>query len=117
LRPARDRRQRASRGLRRENSVHSGLAIFVVWPLTVALTAPSNSEQERAYLVIEETTSPNGQCAVAWTLPKGPQIDCEKFRSGELSSDYLPDLDDPKSDIQVKDNLIELKSGRKLAIR
>ena len=50
----------------------AGLPIFVVWPLTVAVPASSNSEQERAYLVIEETTSPNGQCAVAWTLPERP---------------------------------------------
>ena len=92
-----------------------GLAVFVVWPLTVALSAPPNSEPERPYLVIEETTSPNGQYAVAWTLPKGPQIDWEKFRSGERGSDYLPDLDSPQSDIEVEDNLIELKSGRKLA--
>jgi hypothetical protein len=93
----------------------AGLAVFVVWPLTVALTAAPNSEPERPYLVIEETTSPNGQYAVAWTLPKGPQIDWEKFRSGERGSDYLPDLDSPQSDIEVDDNLIELKSGRKLA--
>jgi hypothetical protein len=74
-----------------------------------------NAEPERRYLVISETTSPNGDYAVAWTLPKGPQIDWEKFRSGERSSDYLPDLDNHKSDIEVEDNLIELKSGRKLA--
>jgi hypothetical protein len=91
------------------------LAVFVIWPLTVAPSAPANSEQERPYLVIEETTSPNGQYAVAWTLPKGPQIDWEKFRNGERGSDFLPDLDNPKSDIEVEDNLIELKSGRKLA--
>lgn len=91
------------------------LAVFAVWPLRVALTAPPNSELERPYLVIEETTSPNGQYAIAWTLPKGPQIDWDKFRSGERSSDYLPDLDDRKSDIEVEDNLIELKFGRKLA--
>ena len=91
------------------------LAVFVMWPLTVALSAPANPEPERPYLVIEETTSPNGQYAVAWTLPKGPQIDWERFRSGERTSDYLPDLDNPKSDIEVEDNLIELKSGRKLA--
>jgi hypothetical protein len=90
------------------------LSVFVVWPQTVALSASSNSE-ERPYLVIDETTSPNGQYAVAWTLPKGPQIDWEKFRSGERGSDYLPDLDDHKSDIEVEDNLIDLKSGRKLA--
>lgn len=91
------------------------LAVFVVWPLTVASSAPANSEPERPYLVIEETTSPNGEYAVAWTLPKGPQIDWEKFRSGEHGSDSLPDLDNPQSDIEVEDNLIELKSGRKLA--
>jgi hypothetical protein len=90
------------------------LAVFFVWPLTVALSSLRNSELERSYLVIEGTTSPNGQYAVAWTLPKGPRIDWEKFRSGERSSDYLPDLDDSKSDIEVEDNLIELKSGRKL---
>lgn len=93
----------------------AGLAVFVVWPLTVALSTPANAEPERPYLVIQETTSPNGQYAVAWTLPKGPQIDWEKFRSGERSSDYLPDLDNPKSEIEVEDNLIELKFGRKLA--
>jgi hypothetical protein len=90
------------------------LAVFFVWPLRVALAAPP-SDLERPYLVIEETTSPDGQYAITWTLPKGPQIDWEKFRSGERSSDYLPDLDDPKSGIEVEDNLIELKSGRKLA--
>jgi hypothetical protein len=93
----------------------AGLAVFVAWPLTATLSAPPNSEPERPYLVIGETTSPNGQYAVAWTLPKGPQIDWEKFRSGERSSDYLPDLDTPKGGIEVEDNLIELKSGRKLA--
>jgi hypothetical protein len=91
------------------------LAVCLVWSPSVALSAPPNPEPERPYLVIEETTSPNGQYAVAWTLPKGPQIDWEKFRSGERSRDYLPDLDNPKSDIEVEDNLIELKSGRKLA--
>lgn len=91
------------------------LAVFVVELLTVAPSARANSEPERPYLVIEETTSPNGQYAVAWTLPKGPQIDWEKFRSGERGSDSLPDLDNPKSDIEVENNLIELKSGRKLA--
>lgn len=89
------------------------LAVLVVWPLRVALTAPP--ETERPYLVIEETTSPNGQYAVAWMLPKGPQIDWEKFRSGKRNSDYLPDLDNPKGGIEVEDNLIELASGRKLA--
>jgi len=91
------------------------LAAFVGWPLTVAPSALANSEPERPYLVIEETTSPNGQYAVAWTLPKGPQIDWERFHSGERGSDSLPDLDNPQSDIEVEDNLIELKSGRKLA--
>ena len=91
------------------------LAVFAVWPLTVALTASANSEPERPYLVIEETTSPNGQYAVAWTLPKGPQIDWEKFRRSERGSNDLPDLDNPQSEIEVEDNLIELKSGRKLA--
>ena len=90
------------------------LAVFVVGLLTVAPSARANSEPERPYLVIEETTSPNGQYAVAWTLPKGPQIDWERFRSGERGSDDLPDLDNPQSDIEVEDNLIELKSGKKL---
>jgi len=88
--------------------------LLVIWPLAAAVAVPTSSAPERPYLVIEETTSPNGQYAIAWTLPKGPQIDWEKFRSGESSSDYLPDLDNPKSDIEVEDNLIELKSGRKL---
>ncbi len=91
------------------------LAVFVVWLPTVAPSAPENSEPERPYLVIEESTSPNGLYAVAWALPKGPQIDWEKFRSGERGSDSLPDLDNPQSDIEVEDNLIEVKSGRKLA--
>ena len=91
------------------------IVLLAVWPLTIAFSAPPNTGPERPYLVIEETTSPNGQYAVAWTLPKGPQIDWEKFRSGERSSEYLPDLDNSKSDIEVEDNLIELKSGRKLA--
>jgi hypothetical protein len=91
------------------------LAVCVVWPLTVAQSAPSDSDPERSYLVIEETTSPNGEYAVAWMLPKGPAIDWEAFRSGGRSSDYLPDLDNPKSGIELEDNLIELESGRKLA--
>jgi hypothetical protein len=91
------------------------LAVLFVWPLTVARSAPPNAGPERPYLVIEETTSPNGLFAVAWTLSKGPQIDWEKFRSGERGSDSLPDLDNPQSDIEVEDNLIELESGRKLA--
>ena len=102
------------RGVTGENLISLRLALLVLWPVLV-LSAPPNAEPERRYLVIEETTSPNGQYAVAWTLPKGPQIDWERFRSGERSSDYLPDLDNPKSDIAVEDNLIELKSGRKLA--
>ncbi len=88
-------------------------ALVSVWPLAVALSASSASEQERPYLVIPETTSPNQQYAVVWTLPKGPQIDWEKFRSGERNSDYLPNFANPRSEIE--DNLIELKSGRKLA--
>ncbi len=92
------------------------LAVFVVCPLlTVAPSAPANSEPERPYLVIEETTSPNGLYAVAWTLPKGPQIEWEKFRRGERGSDSLPDFDNPERAIEVEDNLIELKSGRKLS--
>ncbi len=81
---------------------------------TSGLSAPPNTEPERSYLVIDETTSPNGRYAVVWTLPEGPQIDWEKFRSGERNSDYLPDLDNPKSAIKVEDDLIELESGRKL---
>ncbi len=91
------------------------LALLILWPLS-AFSTPPNAEPERPYLVISETTSPNGHYAVAWTLPKGPQIDWEKFRSGERNSDYLPDLDKTRSDILVEDNLIELQSGRKLAM-
>lgn len=78
--------------------------------LASASTAPASG---RPYLVIPETTSPDGQYAVVWALPKGPQIDWEKFRTGERKSDELPSFADPKSEIE--DNLIELKSGRKLA--
>jgi len=81
----------------------------------LVLSAPPNAEPERRYLVISETTSPNGDYAVAWTLPKGPQIDWEKFRSGERNSDYLPALENSKSHTEVEDNLVELKSGRTLA--
>jgi hypothetical protein len=84
------------------------IALLIVCPLAAA-------ETERPYLVIEQTTSPNGQYAVGWTLPKGPEINWEEFRSGARGRDYLLDLDNPKSDIVVENNLIELKSGRKLA--
>jgi hypothetical protein len=91
------------------------IVLLAVWPLAIAFSAPPNAGPERPYLVIEETTSPNARYAVAWTLPKGPQIDWEKFRSGERGSDSLPDLDNPQSNIEVEDNLIKLRSGRKLA--
>ena len=91
------------------------LAFLILWPLSAFSTSP-NAEPERPYLVLSETTSPNGHYAVAWTLPKGLQIDWEKFRSGERNSDYLPDLGNSKNHIEVEDNLIELKSGRKLAL-
>lgn len=76
-------------------------------------SVPSEPESGRPYLVIPETTSPNEQYAIAWMLPRGPQIDFEKFRTGERNSDYLPDFANPRSDIE--DNLVALKSGRKLA--
>ena len=81
--------------------------LVACWLLSAA------SAQERPYLVIPETTSPNEQFAIAWTLPKGPPLDWEKFRTGERKSDKLPDFADPRSEIE--DNLIELKSGRMLA--
>jgi len=88
------------------------LALLAFWPV-LALSASPNTEAERPYLVISETTSPNGRYAVAWTLPKGPQIEWEKFRAGERGSDYLPGFEKPEN--QIADNLIELDSGRKLA--
>lgn len=91
----------------------SRLACLLLSLCGVASSAPPNAEPERSYLVIEKTVSPDGRYAVAWTLPKGPSIDWEKFRSGERNSDYLPDFD--KLGSEIKDNLIELKSGRKLA--
>ncbi len=92
--------------------IRASIALLVAWPLTAAFSVPSAPAPERPYLVIPETTSPNKQYAVVWTLPKGPQIDWEKFRNGERNSDYLPDFANPRSEIE--DNLIELKSGRKL---
>jgi hypothetical protein len=86
-----------------------------LWPLS-ALSAPLNAEPERPYLVIGGTTSPNGRYAIAWTLPKGPQIDWEKFRTGERNSDYLPDFGNTKGPPEVEDNLVELESGRVLAM-
>jgi len=77
------------------------------------VSAPAAPEAERSYLVIPETTSPDGRYAVAWALPKGPQIEWDKFRAGERASDDLPRFVDPRNEIE--DNLIELKSGRKLA--
>ena len=97
-----------------ENPISLRLALLALWPV-LALSARPNTEPERRYLVISETTSPNGEYAVAWTLPNGPQIDWEKFRSGERNSDYLPDLGNSNSHIEVEDNLVELKSGRMLA--
>ncbi len=85
------------------------VVLVLLWPLTNLL----GEEPERPYLVIPETTSPNEQYAVAWTLPKGPPIDWKKFRTGERKGDRLPDFADPRSEIE--DNLIALKSGRKLA--
>lgn len=80
--------------------------------LTATLAASPSPEPERPYLVIEETTSPNEQYAVAWALPKGPALAWEKFRRGERDSNYLPGL----KDAEVADNLIELKSGKTLAL-
>ena len=98
-----------------ENLISLRVALLALWPV-LALSAPPNTEPERRYLVINETTSPNGEYAVAWTLPKGPQIDWEKLRSAERNSDYLPDLGNSNSHIEVEDNLVELKSGRMLAM-
>lgn len=42
--------------------------------LTATLAASPSPEPKRPYLVIEETTSPNEQYAVAWALPKGPAL-------------------------------------------
>lgn len=86
--------------------------LLAICPLTVAWAAPLAPEQDRPYLVIPETTSPNGEYALAWALPKGPQIAWEEFRRGQRSSDYLPDL----TNAEIADNLIELKSGRTLAV-
>ena len=102
------------RGVTGERLISLRLTLLVLWPVLV-LSAPPNAEPERRYLVISETTSPNGDYAVAWTLPKGPQIDWEKFRSGERNSEYLPALGNSKSNTEVEDNLVELKSGRMLA--
>lgn len=94
-----------------------GLSILIAlsagWPLAAAFSASSAAGPERPYLVIPETVSPDGQYAVVWTLRKGPQIEWEKFRTGEWKSDRLPAFADPRSEIE--DNLVELKTGRKLA--
>lgn len=100
------------RGVSGENLISLRLALLALWPV-LALSAPPNTEPDRPYLVIAETTSPNGRYAIAWTLPKGAQIDWEKFRAGERGSDYLPDFEKPEN--QIADDLIELDSGRKLA--
>ncbi len=87
--------------------------LLFLWPLLSALSAPPNAEPERSYLVIEKTASPDRRYAVAWTLPKGLSIDWEKFRSGQRNSDYFPAF--AKLGSEIEDNLIELKSGRRLA--
>ncbi|MEO7168706.1 MAG: hypothetical protein ABI016_16945 [Chthoniobacterales bacterium] len=85
--------------------------LLATCPLTAAWAAPLGSEKDQPYLVIAETTSPNGEYAVAWALPKGPQIAWEEFRRGLRSSDYLPDF----TNAEIADHLIELQSGRTLA--
>ena len=86
--------------------------VLLAWT-AAAFSTSSAAEPERPYLVIPETTSPDGRYAIVWSLPKGPQLDWEKFRAGERGSDYLPDLTKPEN--AVADDLVELASGRKLA--
>src|SRR4030095_11733652 len=82
----------------------------------LSVSALSGEEAKRDYLVIEKTASPNGKYAIAWTLPKGPKLDWEKFRSGESGRNNVPiELYDTERDIEVENHLIELRSGRKLA--
>lgn len=80
--------------------------------ILAALSMHAAAGPKHPYLVIRETTSPDGKHAVAWTLPKEPEsVDWEKLRSGDGDRDDLPDFEETG----VQNNIINLKSGRKLA--
>jgi hypothetical protein len=73
---------------------------------------PAAAGPEHSYLVISETTSPDRRHAVAWTLSKAPEsVNWDKFRSGDGDRDDLPDFEETG----VQNNIIDVKSGRKLA--
>ena len=88
-------------------------SLLAILPWLAAFSTAWGAAPERPYLVIAGTTSPNGEYAIVWSLPKGPQIEWEEFRAGKRGSDYLPDFTKPEN--EIADDLIELESGRKLA--
>lgn len=79
--------------------------------LSFALLLPVSADTKRPYLIMEETTSPDGRYAVAWTLPKEVDMDWDKLRSGDSGREELPDMEEA----EIQNFLIDVKLGKKLA--
>lgn len=65
----------------------------------------------KKYEVFEDGISPDDRYAVVWACPTLEDFDWEAAHSGEMTLDDMPDVEG-----KIENHLIELKSGRKLAV-